>query len=61
MSGQQEPVKRGRKPLAESEKKTGRVELRVHPEKKQQWQEKAEAAGMSLNAWAEATLDRAKK
>lgn len=50
----------GRKPLPSGAGKTARVELRVQPDKKTAWQAKADAAGMSLNAWAEARLDKAK-
>lgn len=48
----------GRKPLPAGAGKTARVELRVQPDKKTAWQAKADAAGMSLNAWAEARLDK---
>lgn len=41
--------------------KGARVELRVHPDTKIAWQAKAGAAGISLAAWIEGTLDRAKK
>lgn len=54
-------AKRGRKPIPESERKTGRVELRVHPDTKATWQAKADAAGISLAAWIEATLNSAKR
>jgi predicted HicB family RNase H-like nuclease len=54
-------AKRGRKPLPAEARKDARVELRVHPDTKAAWQAKADAAGASLAAWIEATLDRAKK
>ena len=53
--------KRGRKPLPPESRKDARVELRVHPDTKAVWQAKADAAGLSLAAWIEATLDRSKK
>lgn len=56
----QPKAKPGRKPLPAGEGKTARVELRVQPEKKSAWQAKADAAGLSVNAWAEARLDKAK-
>lgn len=51
-------AKRGRKPIPEAERKTARVELRVHPDTKAAWEACAEAAGMSLSAWAESRLNR---
>lgn len=56
-----EAPKRGRKPLPPESRKAARVELRVHPDTKAVWQAKADAAGLSLAAWIEATLDRSKK
>lgn len=53
-------AKPGRKPLADGEGKTARVEMRVRPDTKAAWQSKADAAGMTLQAWAERALDRAK-
>lgn len=53
--------KRGRKPVPPEARKSARVELRVHPDTKADWQAKADAAGISLAAWIEAALDRAKK
>ncbi len=55
-----EKAKPGRKPLAEGEGKTARVEMRVRDATKAAWQAKASAAGMTLQAWAERALDRAK-
>ena len=55
-----EKAKPGRKPLPKGEGKTARVELRVQTEKKAAWQAKADAAGMTFAAWAEARLDRSK-
>lgn len=48
-----EKAKPGRKPLANGEGKTARVELRVRPDIKASWQSKADAAGMTLQAWIE--------
>jgi hypothetical protein len=57
----QETPKRGRPPVPPDARKDARVELRVHPDAKAAWQAKADAAGLSLNAWAEAALNAAKK
>lgn len=56
------PIKRkaGRPPLPEGEGKTARVELRVTPVKKAAWQAKSAAAGLTLIAWIERALSRAK-
>lgn len=54
-------VKRGRRPVPVEDRKTARVELRVHPDTKATWQAKADAAGISLAAWIEATLNSAKR
>ena len=54
-------AKRGRPPVPPEARKDARVELRVHPDTKAAWQANADAAGLSLAAWIEATLDRAKK
>jgi predicted HicB family RNase H-like nuclease len=51
-----EAPKRGRKPLPPGTTKDARIELRVHPDTKAAWQAKAEAAGLSMAAWIEATL-----
>lgn len=51
-----ETPKRGRKPVPPDARKDARVELRVHPDTKAAWQAKADAAGLSLAAWIEATL-----
>jgi hypothetical protein len=51
----------GRPPVAPEDRKDARVELRVHPDTKTAWQAKAEAAGLSMAAWIEATLTAAKK
>lgn len=45
--------------LDEGLAKTGRVELRVRPDKKDAWKHAAVEANTSLQAWAEATLDAA--
>ena len=50
----------GRKPLPEGAGKTARVELRVRPDTKAAWQAKADAAGLTLQAWIERALGRAK-
>lgn len=50
-------TRRGRKPVPVEDRKTARVELRVHPDTKAAWQAQADAAGLSLNAWAEARLN----
>lgn len=54
-------IKRGRKPVPPEDRKDARVGLRVHPDAKATWQAKADAAGLSLAAWIEATLSAAKK
>jgi len=54
-------AKLGRPFAAPGATKSARVELRVHDDTKAAWQAKADAAGLSLNAWAEATLSAAKK
>lgn len=56
-----ERKKPGRKPLAAGAGKTARVELRVLPDTKAAWLAKAAAAGLSLQAWVENTLDKARK
>ena len=43
----------GRKPLADGEGKTARIEMRVLPDTKAAWLEKAKAAGLTLQAWIE--------
>jgi hypothetical protein len=53
-------AKPGRKPLPEGSGKTARVELRVHDATKAAWQAKATAAGLTLQAWIERALRRAK-
>lgn len=50
----QERKKPGPKPRPAGESKTARVELRVKPATKEEWQARAEAAGMTLQAWIEA-------
>lgn len=54
-------AKRGRPPVPPEARKDARVELRVHPDTKAAWQAKADAAGISLSAWIERTLDQAEK
>lgn len=53
MSEAPERKRPGRKPLAEGEGKTARVELRVHADTKAAWLAKATAAGLTLQAWIE--------
>lgn len=53
MTAAPERKRPGRKPLAEGEGKTSRVELRVHADTKTAWLAKAEAAGLTLQAWIE--------
>jgi predicted HicB family RNase H-like nuclease len=55
-----EKAKPGRKPLPPGAGKTARVELRVLPADKEAWQAKADAAGLTLQAWIERALGRAK-
>lgn len=38
--------------------KTARIEMRVIPEKKKQWEREAHAQGLSLSAWLELAADR---
>ncbi len=53
MSQAPEPKRPGRKPLAEGEGKTARIEMRVHHDTKAEWLAKAAAAGLTLQAWIE--------
>lgn len=50
----------GRKPLADGEGKTARLQFKTRPDQKAAYLAKAKAAGLTLNAWAERALDRAK-
>ena len=50
---------RGRKPTDDGG--TERLAMRVKPAEKARWQALADAAGLSLSAWIEAALNRAKK
>ena len=43
----------GRKPLAEGDGKTARVQLKLTPADKAAWLAKADAAEMTLQAWVE--------
>jgi hypothetical protein len=52
--------KPGRPALPDGAGKTARVELRVLPATKAAWQAKAAAAGLTLQAWIERALSRAK-
>lgn len=60
MSDAPEKSRPGRKPLPEGEGKTARVELRVRPDTKAAWQARADAAELTLQAWIERALSRAK-
>lgn len=60
-TAEQAAPRRGRRPVPDDERKSARVELRVHPDTKAAWQAKADAAGISLAAWIEATLNSAKR
>lgn len=53
MSASPERKQPGRKPLADGEGKTARVELRVLPDTKAVWQARATTAGLTLQAWVE--------
>lgn len=59
MSAAPEPKPRGRKPSDDG--RTERLAMRVKPAEKARWQALADAAGLSLSAWAEARLNTAKK
>ena len=48
-----EKAKPGRKPLADGEGKTARVQLKLTPADKAAWLAKAAAAGLTLQAWVE--------
>ena len=52
--------KPGRPAMPEGAGKTARVELRVLPATKAAWQAKADAAELTLQAWIERALSRAK-
>jgi predicted HicB family RNase H-like nuclease len=52
--------KPGRPALPAGAGKTARVELRVLPADKAAWQAKADAAGLTLQAWIERALSRAR-
>lgn len=56
-----EKAKPGRKPLPPGAGKDSRLELRVKPADRAQWQAKADAAGMSLARWMQDTCSRAKR
>ena len=55
-----EKAKPGRKPLAHGDGKTARLQFKTRPDQKAAYLAKARAAGLTLNAWAERALDRAK-
>jgi len=48
-----EKAKPGRKPLADGEGKTARVQLKLTPADKADWLARASAAGLTLQAWVE--------
>jgi hypothetical protein len=51
----------GRPPLPDGEGKTARVEWRTTDERKAKAQRLAEAAGLSLSAWLDARVDKARE
>jgi hypothetical protein len=51
----------GRPSLPAGEAKTSRLELRVNPAERAEWQAKADASGMSLAQWMQDACNRAKK
>lgn len=51
----------GRKPLADGEGKTARVQMKVRPGQKAAWQAKADAAGLALQVWIEQRCSATKK
>ena len=51
---------RGRPALPDGAGKVARVDLRVLPADKAAWQAKATAAGLTLQAWIERALGRAR-
>lgn len=61
MSEAPEKAKPGRKPLAAGEGKAARLEMRVNPADRAQWQAKADAAGMKLTQWMQDACNRAKR
>lgn len=61
MSQAPEKAKPGRKPLAAGEGKADRLEMRVNPADRAQWQAKADASGMKLTQWMQDACNRAKK
>ena len=48
-----EKAKPGRKPLADGDGKTARVQLKLTPADKADWLAKAAAAGLTLQSWVE--------
>ena len=53
-----EKAKPGRKPLPEGAGKTARVQLKLTEADKAAWLRKAEAAGLTLQAWVELRCKR---
>lgn len=51
----------GRPPIPPEDRKSARIELRVHPDTKTSWQAKSDAADLSLAAWIEAALNATTK
>lgn len=58
MSDAQKKLKPGRKPLPEGAGKTARVQLKLTKADKAAWLRKAEAAGLTLQAWVELQCKR---
>lgn len=54
-------AKRGRPPLAESERAEERLELRIKADDKADWQKAADQAGVALSAWIRERLTKAAK
>ena len=48
-----EKARPGRKPLADGEGKTARVQLKLLPATKADWRARAAADGLTLQAWVE--------
>ena len=59
MSPATERKRPGRKPLADGDGKTARVDIRVRTDTKAGWLAKAKASGLTLQAWIECALGRA--
>lgn len=59
MTAAHKPI--GRPPLPAGAAKTARIELRVRPAVKAEWQARAAAEGLTLHAWIERELTRRKE